>query len=88
MNMTPVVEELLLSHHISFEVNGGVQQFILAYTVVLHINPDSLMLDLNFANCHTFCSHDISEEKRELNIAYHYMLKSFRELYVNTVMAQ
>jgi hypothetical protein len=39
------------------------------------------MLDMDSKNAHTFCSRDMFEEKSELNVAFHYMLESFRALY-------
>ncbi len=46
------------------------------------------MLDLYSKDAHTFCSRDIREEELELNVAYHYMLESFRALYGKTVTFQ
>ncbi len=40
-----------------------------------------MMLDLDSKNAHTLCSRDMLEEEHELNVAYHYMLESFRALY-------
>ncbi len=42
------------------------------------------MLDLDAKNAHTFCSRGKLEEELELNVAYHYMLKSFKALYGKT----
>ena len=83
-----VVAELLPSHQFSFDINGGVQQVIIACTIALEINPSWLMLDLDSKNAHTFCSRDKLEEELELNVAYHYMLESFRELYGKTNTVQ
>ena len=47
-----------------------------------------MMLDLDSKNAHTFCSRDMLEEELELNVAYHYMLESFRALYGKTVNVQ
>ena len=44
------------------------------------------MLDLESKNAHTFCSQDMLEEELELNLAYHYMLESFRALYGKTII--
>jgi hypothetical protein len=63
-----------LSHQLSFGINGGVQQVILACNIALEINPSWLMLDLDSKNAHTFCSRNMLEEELELNVAYHYML--------------
>ena len=81
MNRLVVVTELLLSHQISFGINGGVQQVIMACIIALEINPSWLMLDLDSKNAHTVCSRDRLEEELKLNVAYHYMLESFRALY-------
>jgi hypothetical protein len=43
------------------------------------------MLNLDSKNAHTFCSRDRLEEELELNVAYHYMLESFKTLYGKTV---
>ena len=88
INRLAVVAELLLSHQISFGVNGGVQQVTLACNIALEINPTWLMLDLDSKNAHTFCSRDMPEEELELNVAYHYMLESFRALYGKKIIAQ
>jgi hypothetical protein len=56
MNKMAMAAELLLSHHFSFGINGGVQQVILACNVALEINPSWMMLDLDSRNAHTFCS--------------------------------
>jgi hypothetical protein len=85
MNRLAVAAELLLSHQFSFGINGGVQQAILACKVALEINPSWLMMDLDSKNAHTFCSRERLEEELELNVAYHYMLESFRALYGKTV---
>ena len=44
-----------------------------------------MILDLDSKNAHTFCSRNRLEEELELNVAYHYMLESFRALYDKTV---
>jgi hypothetical protein len=88
MNRVAVAAELLLSHQFSFGINGGVQQVILACTIALEINPSWAMLDMDSKNAHTFCSRERLEEELELNVAYHYMLESFRELYGKTVTVQ
>jgi hypothetical protein len=46
------------------------------------------MLDLDSKNAHTFCSRDTLEEELELNVAFHYMMESFRDFYGKTVTAQ
>ena len=46
------------------------------------------MLDLDSKNAHTFCSRERLEEELEMNVAYHYMLESFRALYGKTVTVQ
>jgi hypothetical protein len=81
LNRQTIAAELLLSHHFSFGVNGGVQQVILACSVALQINPEALMLDLDSANAHTFCSRDSLEDELESNIIYHYLLEAYRNLY-------
>jgi hypothetical protein len=43
------------------------------------------MLDLDSKNVHTFCAREMLEEELEPNVAYHYMLESFRALYGKTV---
>ena len=63
-------------------------QVILACNVALGINPSWLMLDLDSKNAHTFCSRERLEEDLELNVAYHYILESFRALYGKTVTVQ
>ena len=83
-----VAAELLLSHQLSFGINGGVQQFILACNIALEINPSWLMLDLDSKNAHTFSSRDKLEEELEMNMAYHYMLEYFRALYGKTIAVQ
>ena len=60
----------------------------MACNVALEINPSWLMLDLDSKNAHTFCSRERLEEELELNVAYHYMLESFRALYGKTVTVQ
>jgi hypothetical protein len=85
MNRLAVAAEVLLSHQLSFGINGGVQQVILACNIALEINSSWLMLDLDSKNAHTFCSRDRLEEELELNVAYHYMLESFRALYGKTI---
>ena len=47
-----------------------------------------MILDLNSKNAHTFYSRDRLEEELELNVAYHYMLESFRALYGKTTTVQ
>ncbi len=88
MNRQVVAAEMLLSHQLSFGINGGVQQVILTCNVALEINPSWLMLDLDSKNAHTFCSRERLEEELELNVAYRYMLESFRALYGKTVTVQ
>jgi hypothetical protein len=88
MNKMAVAAELLLSHQFSFGINGGVKQVILACNVALEINPSWRMLDLDSKNAHTFCSRERLEEELELNVAYHYMLESFRALYGKTFTVQ
>ena len=46
------------------------------------------MLDLNTKNAHTFSSRDMLENEMELNVAFHYMLESFRSMYGKTVTVQ
>jgi hypothetical protein len=46
------------------------------------------MLDLDSANAHTFFSRDSLEAELELNIVYHYLLKTYRELYGKNVTVQ
>jgi hypothetical protein len=60
----------------------------LACYIALEINPSWVMLDLDSKNAHTFCSRERLEEGLEMNVAYHYMLKSFRALYGKTVTVQ
>jgi hypothetical protein len=88
MNRLTVATEVLLSHQFSFDINGGVHQVILACNVALEINPSWLMMDLDSKNAHTFCSRERLEEELELNVAYHYMLESFRALYGKTITVQ
>ncbi len=47
-----------------------------------------MMLDFDSKNAHTFCSRDRLEEEIQLHVTYHYMLKSFRDLYRKTVTIQ
>jgi hypothetical protein len=88
MNKLAVAEELLLSRQFSFGVNGGIKQVILTCIVALHITPDALLLDLDSGDAHSFCSRDIVKEELDINNVYHYMLKSFGELYGKTVTVQ
>ena len=83
-----VAEELLMSQQFSFGINGEVQQVIFACNIALEINTSWLMLDLNSKNAHTFCPRDRLEEELELNMAFHYMLESFRALYGKTFTVQ
>jgi hypothetical protein len=46
------------------------------------------MLDLDSKNAYTFCSRDRLDEDLELDVVYHYMLKSYRALYGKTVTIQ
>ena len=57
----------------------------MACNIALDVNPSWLMMYLDSKNAHTFCSRDILEEELELNVAYHYMLESFKALYCKTV---
>jgi len=89
MNRLAVVVELLLSHQFSFGINGGgVQQVIMACNIALEINPSWLMMDHDSKNAHSFCSRGRLDEELELNVAYHYILESFRALYGKTVTVQ
>ena len=88
MNKRTVASEVLLSHQFSFRINGGVHQVILACNIALEINSSWVMLDLDSTNAHTFCSRERLEEELELDVAYHYMLESFRALYGKTVIVQ
>ena len=88
LNRLAVAAELLLPHHFSFGVNGGVHQVVLACNIALEINPSLLMMDLDSTNAHTFCSRDKLEEELELNVAYHDILEFFRALYVKIVTVQ
>jgi hypothetical protein len=88
MNKVALAAELLVSHQFSFGINGGVQQVIMACNIALKINPSWVMLDLDSKNVHTFCSRERLEEELELNVAYYYMLESFRSLYGKTVTVQ
>jgi hypothetical protein len=47
MNSLAVAADLLKSHQFSFDINGGVQQVILASNIALEIIPSWLMLDLD-----------------------------------------
>ena len=60
----------------------------MACNIALEINPFWVMLDLDSKNAHTFCSRERLEEELELNVAYLYMLESFRALYGKTVTVQ
>jgi len=60
----------------------------MAYNIALELNPSRLVLDLDSKNAHTFCSRAKLEEELELNVAFHYMLESFRALYGKTVTVQ
>jgi hypothetical protein len=53
----------------------------MACNIALEINPSWLMLDMDSKNAHIFCSRDRLEEELEINVAYHYMLESFRAFY-------
>jgi hypothetical protein len=52
MNRLVVAEVLLLSHQVSFEINGGVQQVIMGCNIALEISPSWLILDLDSKNAH------------------------------------
>jgi len=69
-------------------MGGSNKSCMLACNTALEINPSWLMLDLDSKNTHTFCSRDRLEEELELNLAYHYMLESFRALYGKIVTVQ
>jgi hypothetical protein len=88
INKIYVAEQLLLSHQFSFGVNGGVQQVILACTILLEINPTWMMLEMYSKNAHTFCNRDKLEEELELTVVYHYMLMSYKALYGKNVTVQ
>ena len=60
----------------------------MACNIALEINPSWLMLDMDSKNAHTFCSRDMLEKELELNVAFHYMLDSFRVLYGKTMTVQ
>ena len=61
---------------------------ILASNIALEINPSWIILDLDSKNVHTFCSRERLEKELKLNVAYHYMLESFRALYGKIVIVQ
>ena len=89
MHGVTIAEELLLSYHFYFGINGrGVQQVIMACNIALEINPSWAMLDMDSKNAHTFSFRDMLEEELELNVAYHCMLESFRAIYGKTVTLQ
>jgi hypothetical protein len=88
MRWQVVAAEMLLSHQFSFGITGGVQPLIPACNIAFEINPSWLMLDLDTTNAHTFCSRDMLEEEPELNVAYLYMLETFRALYGKTITVQ
>ena len=46
------------------------------------------MMDMDSKNAHTFCSKDRLEENMELNVAFPYILESFRALNGKTVTVQ
>ncbi len=56
--------------------------------MALQVNPEALVLDLDSANAHTFCSRDSMEDELESNIIYHYLLKAYRNLYGKNVATQ
>ena len=60
----------------------------MAYNIAFEINLSWLMLDLDSKNAHTFCSRNRLEEELELDVAYHYMLESFKALYGKTIKVQ
>jgi hypothetical protein len=88
MNKIAVAAQLLLSHHFSFGIIGGVQQVILCCTLALHVHPFFVQIDLDLRNAHTFCSRDRIEEELESDIIYSYLIESFRALYGKTVAPQ
>jgi len=88
MNRASVAKQLLLSHQFSFGINGGVQQVIMACTITLEINPTWVMMDLDSENARTFCSWDKLEGELELNVVYHSMLTSYKDLYGKNVIVQ
>ena len=46
------------------------------------------MMDMDSKNARTFCFKDMLEKEPEVNVAFHYMLESFRALYDKTVTVQ
>jgi len=64
MNKIAVATQLLLSHQLSFGINGGVRQVIMGCTLALHMHPSFVQIDLDLRNAHTFCSRGIIEEER------------------------
>jgi len=85
INRITVATHLLLSHQLSFGINGGVQQVILGCTLALQVHPSFVQIDLDLRNAHTFCSKDKIEEELESDIICNYMLESFRAHYGKTV---
>jgi len=88
MNRAMVAEQLLLSHPVSFGINGGVQQVIMACTITLEISSSWVMLHLVSENAHTFNSRDKLEEELEINVVYHYMMISHKALFGKIVTVQ
>ena len=88
MNRVMVADQLLSSRKCSFMINGDVHQVILACTITLEINPSWIMLDLDSDNAHTLCSRDKLEVELEINLVYHYMLMSYKDIYRKTLTFQ
>jgi len=88
MNRVMVADQLLLSRKCSFMINGDVHQVILTCTITLEINPSWIMLDLDSDNAHTLCSRDKLEVELEINLVYHYMLMSYKDIYRKTLTFQ
>ena len=60
----------------------------MACNIALDINPSWLICWTWTQKMLTPCSRDMLEEELELNVAYHYMLESFRALYGKTITVQ
>ena len=88
MNKIAVADKLLLSHQLSFDINGGVQHVILGCTLALQVHLSFVQIDLDLRNAHAFCSRDGIEEELESDISYNYLLESFRALYGKTAIPQ
>ena len=83
MNRLAVAAQIILWHHFSFGINGGVQQVTLGCTVALQVHPSFVQIDLDLRNTHTFCLRDKVEEELESDIVTAtYQYRTYRTPYI------